>query len=548
MAFRMNGAKAAVIDRDALSSIGMGRIRPVSAAEKALLLLDDPIEGGDSNDWLDGTAGDDTLNGYAGNDILHGFDGNDVLDGGLDIDSMYGGRGDDLFIVDNTRDRVTELAGEGVDTVRSLALRYILSENVENMVAGLTVGQALIGNALANHLSGNAGDDILNGGGGGDVMAGAAGDDLYYVNDAGDNVIEDEAQGNDSIMSSVTYSLEGRFVETLTLLGNAVLNGYGNDLANVINGNVAANLLMGNGGNDVLNGGIGEDILNGGTGADRMDGGADNDIYIVDNVGDVVIERPENSRDEVRTSLARYVLPDEVERLTGTMSSGQTLIGNAMNNRIIGRHGDDIINGGVGADLMMGGLGDDTYYVDNPNDRAAEKADGGNDTVKSSISFSLSRPYIADQYTENLILLGSDDLDATGNAFANRLVGNAGDNELHGLAGNDILTGGAGSDNFYFETKLNDNRNVDRITDFSLVDDMIMLSPYVFHMHVLHQVLPDYLFHVGTEAADAEDRIIYNPLTGFLSYDADGNGAGAAVLFGQLAPGLALTHADFMVL
>lgn len=545
MAVRMNGVKSVVIERDALSSIGMARIQPVSAAERALLVLDDPIEGGDSNDRLDGTAGDDTLNGYAGNDILYGFDGNDLLDGGLGIDAMYGGRGDDLFIVDNMRDRVMELAGEGVDTVRSLALRYILPENVENMVAGLTVGQALIGNVLANHLSGNVGNDILNGGGGADVMAGAAGDDLYYVNDAGDNVIEDEGQGNDSIMSSVTYSLEGRFVETLTLLGTAVLNAYGNDGANILNGNVADNLLMGNGGNDVLNGGIGEDILNGGTGADRMDGGVDNDIYIVDNVGDIVIElpessRPENSRDEVRTSLARYTLPAEVERLTGTMSSGQTLIGNTMNNRIIGRHGDDIINGGAGTDLMIGGLGNDVYYVDNSGDRMVEKVNGGEDVVKSSVSFSLSG-----QHIEDLVLMGFGDIDATGNPLANRLFGNENDNDLHGMAGNDVMTGGGGSDRFFFETMLGSS-NVDRITDFNVADDTIMLQYPPFKTGSYGE-LEESRFRIGTAPQDADDRVIYDPASGNLLYDRDGTGMAATILFAQISPGLALTHADFII-
>jgi serralysin len=54
-------------------------------------------------------------------------------------------------------------------------------------------------------------------------------------------------------------------------------------------------------------------------------------------------------------------------------------------------------------------------------------------------------------------------------------------------------------------------------------------------------------FLVGGAAADADDRIVYNSATGQLSFDADGDGAGAAILFATLAPGLALTNNDFIV-
>jgi len=54
-------------------------------------------------------------------------------------------------------------------------------------------------------------------------------------------------------------------------------------------------------------------------------------------------------------------------------------------------------------------------------------------------------------------------------------------------------------------------------------------------------------FVVGPAAQDASDNIIYNDVTGALSYDSDGNGAAAAIQFAQLSPGLALTNLDFLV-
>jgi serralysin len=54
-------------------------------------------------------------------------------------------------------------------------------------------------------------------------------------------------------------------------------------------------------------------------------------------------------------------------------------------------------------------------------------------------------------------------------------------------------------------------------------------------------------FWSGTAAHDSSDRLVYNPATGALLYDADGNGAGAAQQIATLAPGLALSYADFNV-
>jgi Ca2+-binding RTX toxin-like protein len=54
-------------------------------------------------------------------------------------------------------------------------------------------------------------------------------------------------------------------------------------------------------------------------------------------------------------------------------------------------------------------------------------------------------------------------------------------------------------------------------------------------------------FALGILATDADDRILYDPATGALRYDADGNGGFAATEFARLGSGLALTHADFVV-
>jgi serralysin len=61
-------------------------------------------------------------------------------------------------------------------------------------------------------------------------------------------------------------------------------------------------------------------------------------------------------------------------------------------------------------------------------------------------------------------------------------------------------------------------------------------------------VLSSGAFANGTAAQDADDRIIYNQATGELWFDADGNGAGAAVQFALLAAGTTLTASDIVVI
>jgi len=144
-------------------------------------------------------------------------------------------------------------------------------------------------------------------------------------------------------------------------------------------------------------------------------------------------------------------------------------------------------------------------------------------------------------------LIGGDGADHLYGDFGDdRLIGGGGKDWLDGGPGLDVLTGGAGKDQFVFQSELDPALNVDRITDFTVNVDKIVLETFVFQDIGHLGVLEDARFHVGTAAHDADDRIIYNPNNGFLFYDANGDQAGGKAHFATLAPNLHLTHADFL--
>ncbi|HSI96502.1 MAG: hypothetical protein ACAH09_13185 [Methylophilaceae bacterium] len=111
---------------------------------------------------------------------------------------------------------------------------------------------------------------------------------------------------------------------------------------------------------------------------------------------------------------------------------------------ISGTDGDDVLQGSVGADSMDGGRGSDTYIVNHTGDSVAEgytaAEAGGNDTVQSSVSFTLS------SNLDNLTLTGTGNIDGVGNSLDNLLLGNSGSNMLSGGDGADVLNGAAGND------------------------------------------------------------------------------------------------------
>ena len=325
--------------------------------------------------------------------------------------------------------------------------------------------------------------------------------------------------------------------------GSTTVNGNGD--ADTLTGNYDANTLNGLGGADTLRGFDGDDMLNGGTGADTMDGGLGNDIYFVDNAGDQLIEAAGGGYDTVFTEVS-FTLALEVDRLVTLAPSATTalsLTGNALANEITGNAGANIIDGRGGADLMVGGNGDDIYFVDNAGDVVSDAPGGGFDTVFSSISFTLTT--LIERVVANSTT-ATTALNFTGNASVNEITGNNGSNMIDGGGGADLLFGNGGSDAFLFTTALGGG-NIDSLPDYQPGIDRFYLDDAVFTA-LAPGALPAGAFRIGSAAADADDRIIYNPVSGALLYDADGNGAGAAIQWAVVHEALAMSASDFQII
>ncbi len=225
---------------------------------------------------------------------------------------------------------------------------------------------------------------------------------------------------------------------------------------------------------------IGE-TLPGSAGADTLIGLAGDDTFIVNHLGDVVVEYENEGRDTIRTSvlddLSTYSLQwmQHVENLAYTGSSAAQLKGNAFanvlntniavavadtlhggagndslysyggNDLLMGGMGHDLIDGGLGADTMIGGTGNDTYLVSALNDRVYEYASGGFDTIISTAAKDLRVPWALQ--VEALLYNGTPAAELHGNALHNLLESTSIANDtLHGYAGNDTLDGGNGAD------------------------------------------------------------------------------------------------------
>ena len=213
-------------------------------------------------------------------------------------------------------------------------------------------------------------------------MSGGQGDDEYWVDSAGDLVIESTANrvGTLSLVPSVISSPQTWRCWSIVAAAGAS-NGTGNSSRNWLYGNASQNELYG------LDG---DDFIEGRGGGDRLDGGAGDDVYFVTVDGDLIVEYANEGHDLVR-SWVNFTLPaNSVEDLWlndgATVGTGNNLDnqiwGSTANDQLFGMDGNDVLDGRDRVDTMTGGLGNDTYWINDTRDTVIELPGEGSDRVR----------------------------------------------------------------------------------------------------------------------------------------------------------------------
>ncbi|SDQ13676.1 M10 family metallopeptidase C-terminal domain-containing protein [Pseudovibrio sp. Tun.PSC04-5.I4] len=544
-----------------------------------------------SDDRIDrfiGTSADNHFWGRGGGDVFNGGGGDDILDGGNDGDLLYGDEGDDILIGGSGQDYLD--GGDGIDTVvysgssegvtvdlangtasggdadgpvqivgRGTTIKHDIIVDVENVV-GSFFDDHLIGNDQTNELSGGSGNDTLTGGGGADLLNGGRGSDTADYADATSGVRLNLARGNS----------EG---DTYISIENLAGSGF-NDR---IKGDSAANTLTGQGGNDTLRGGGGDDILFGDF-ADQAE----------------AIPRPGMGTgyatlgpDATNNSIAaafdissNFSLTEDPDIFDSTTVLHTTV--NATGNGQGGYYAIELAAGTI-LTIDIDGIADPSIHdswvrlVDSNGNIVTQNDDGGGDPGSTSNRDS-STVFVVEETGTYYILEGAWSPDVPGDGWSeavpegstyklnvsvefppepiqpgeagnDKLYGGRGSDLLDGGLGADVLVGGAGEDSFRFSTELG-NDNVDRIKDFNVGEDLILLDNGIFAELGGAGALDLTAFHTSAAGVsqDAADRIIYNRDTGALSYDADGSGDIAAIQFAQLNTGLSLSADDFAII
>lgn len=366
----------------------------------------DNLLGQDGADYIDGGDGNDNVIDHDGQnpdyfaDTLHGGNGDDWVFAGY-LDNAYGGSGFDTLILrlDYAPGALSaDFSGLWSGATYTIAGATIAGFEGFHWITGTAFDDVMVSGTPAgrsSELSGLAGNDVLIGGAGTDYLTahgldlndawydevyGGNGDDVLSIG-IGDHA--DGGSGNDRLVLDIGLSGTGLTLNfaALLALGSASLAGASlisiedigrvsgsayNDVLNAATDTYATRL-EGRDGDDTLVTGSGANTLDGGLGADHMTGGAGHDEYIVDNVGDVIVEYAGGGNDLVRSSLS-HTLGSEVEQLILTGSAAidgtgngldNNMFGNGVNNTLWGGAGTDSLSGEGGADILIGGAGRD---------------------------------------------------------------------------------------------------------------------------------------------------------------------------------------------
>ncbi len=388
---------------------------------------DDSIDGGAGNDFIDAGIDDDSVTGGTGNDTIIGSQGEDIIAGNEGDDVIYGGLSTEVL---NLPDAIDSAPDDNRDTIYGgTGNDTIFGRDDADTIFGGVGNDVLDGGIDDDLINGEDGDDTIFGGQGNDVINGGEGQDLIYGG-LGDDTI----QGN--LDDDTIYGDEGNDTITGSLTNDLVFGGTGDD---EIRGGTGDDTLYGDDGNDFVQGGYGDDSITGGAGDDSLNGGFGNDVIAGNDGSDTIAGFDGNDTIDAGDNNDLVYGGRGDDSILGG-AGDDTIQGGDGNDTIQGGDGKDVIFGGAGNDIIAGNTGDDTIY-----------GGTGEDTITGSIE-------------DDLIFGGADDDEirgGTGNDTFNGdagndyiqggygddiLMGDTGDDSLNGVYGNDIVEGGDGND------------------------------------------------------------------------------------------------------
>jgi Ca2+-binding RTX toxin-like protein len=424
-------------------------------------------------------------------------------------------------------------------------------------IVGTENGDTLTGTSGHDRIFGLAGNDAIDGGPRSDFLDGGAGQDVVFGGEGKDTLVgstevPSEPGGDDDVLNggsgrdwvtyhdlteSVTIDLSQQAASSTAQQDQliSIENAIGSSSGTTFIGDDANNVFIGIGDSSDFISSAGDDTY-------ISDSGFVLISYIDDPAGIVLngnrVQDGFGDTDRIFVDVRPQFIGSRFDDVMFGTKGSDWLDGADGADEIHGGKGSDLLNGGLGDDLIDGGRGSDWLLLESRDD-AEQVVDlrAGTATVLGEVDTLLN--------IENVVSAGG-----TAGVGIDTLTGNDGANRLVSLGGDTVMTGGGGADRF--QQQNGGFGNPDVITDFEKGTDQLNFTPDVaFNLDGESPFLPlgtlsENLFALGS-AADADDLFIFDPLSGALSIDLDGNAGDAPIQLMALTNGVEIAASDIVI-
>lgn len=272
----------------------------------------------------------------------------------------------------NAKKTVLTLSTDYMDSTLDLADFESTVKNVK--ASALKKGITIIGNKLDNSIVGGSGNDSIVGGDGKDTLSGGKGDDTLkggkgddvFIYTAGNDVINDYATGD-------KISLGGAIANT-KLSGDDVVFTIGKGTLTVKDG---ANKKL-----SMINskGKAFETLVSSATTL-TINNKTKSPVRLDANVGTADASKRTTAVKIVGNKLDNVILGGSKNDILYGESGNDSILGNAGNDKIYGGFGSDTLKGGKGNDTLIGGAGNDSLWGDAGSDTFIYSSGSGNDVI-----------------------------------------------------------------------------------------------------------------------------------------------------------------------